>query len=121
MTRTEPLFKTAWHRSRRLNAAKLPLIRAAPKIKLPLRIASRVSYFGIALFIAPKRLTMVDWKKYRESIGYTQAKMSKDANAWYNLAIDYNRAAELLQEYGDRIPGDTRPFAFNAALSLEQI
>lgn len=64
---------------------------------------------------------MVDWKKYRESIGYTQAKMSKDTDAWYNLAIGYNRAAQLLHEFCDRIPRDTRPFAFNAALSLEQI
>jgi len=64
---------------------------------------------------------MVDWKKYRESIGYTQAKMSTDMNAWYNLAIGYNRAAELLHEFCDRIPRDTRPFALNAALSLEQI
>jgi HEPN domain-containing protein len=47
--------------------------------------------------------------------------MSKDTNAWYNLAIGYHRAAELLNEFCDRIPRDTRPFAFNAALSLEQI
>jgi hypothetical protein len=64
---------------------------------------------------------MVDWKKYRESIGYTQAKISKDATAWYSLAVGYNRSAELLHELRDRIPRDTRPFAFNAALSLEQI
>lgn len=64
---------------------------------------------------------MVDWKKYRESIGHTQARMSKDTVAWYNLAIGYNRAAQLLHEFGDRIPRDSRPFAFNAALSLEQL
>jgi hypothetical protein len=63
----------------------------------------------------------MDWKKYRESIGYTQAKMSKDVKAWYSLAVGYNHAAELLHEFADRIPKDTRPFAFNAALSLEQI
>jgi HEPN domain-containing protein len=63
----------------------------------------------------------MDWKRYRESVGYTQAKMSKDARAWYGLAMGYHRAAELLNEFADRIPRDTRPFAFNAALSLEQI
>lgn len=31
------------------------------------------------------------------------------------------RAAQLLHEFGDRIPGDSRPFAFNVALSLEQL
>ena len=64
---------------------------------------------------------MVDWKKYRESIGYTQAKMSKNAKAWYDLACGYYLAAELLDEFSDRIPRDTRQFAFNAALSLELI
>ncbi|MCK1562442.1 hypothetical protein IVB08_00255 [Bradyrhizobium sp. 173] len=63
----------------------------------------------------------MDWKKYRESVGYTQAKMSKDATAWRRLADGYNRAAELLEQQADRMPGDTRPFAFIAALSLEQI
>jgi HEPN domain-containing protein len=64
---------------------------------------------------------MVDWKKYRESIGYTQARMSKDAKAWHYLALGYRAAAELLNEFPDRIPSDTRPFAFNAALSIELI
>ena len=64
---------------------------------------------------------MVDWKKYRESIGYTQAKMSKNAKAWYDLACAYHLAAELLNEFAERIPRNTRPFAFNAALSLELI
>lgn len=64
---------------------------------------------------------MVDWIKYRESIGYTQAKMSKDAKAWHSLALGYHRAAELLNEFADRIPRDTRQFAFNAALSIELI
>jgi HEPN domain-containing protein len=64
---------------------------------------------------------MVDWKKHREGIGYTQAKMSKDAKAWHRLAIGYNLAAAILNEFGERIPGDTRPFAFNAALSVELI
>ncbi len=63
----------------------------------------------------------MDWKKYRESIGYTQAKVSKDAKAWYALAVGYHRAAELLNEFRDRIPSDTRQFAFNAALSIELI
>jgi HEPN domain-containing protein len=64
---------------------------------------------------------VVDWKKYRESIGYTQAKMSKDANAWWSLAKGYHLAAEILNEAGERIPSDTRQFAFNAALSIELI
>jgi HEPN domain-containing protein len=64
---------------------------------------------------------MVDWTKYRESIGYTQAKVSKDAKAWHALALGYHRAAELLNEFPDRIPRDTRPFAFNAAISIELI
>jgi HEPN domain-containing protein len=62
---------------------------------------------------------MVDWKKYRERTGYTQAKVSKDANAWHTLALGYHLAAELLNEFRDRIPSNTRPFAFNAALSIE--
>lgn len=64
---------------------------------------------------------MVDWKKYRESIGYTQAKVSKDAKAWHSLALGNHAAAELLNEFADRIPSDTRQFAFNAALSVELI
>lgn len=52
---------------------------------------------------------MVDWKKYGESIGYTQARMSKETVAWYNLAVGYNRAAQLLHEFSDRIPRDSRP------------
>jgi hypothetical protein len=64
---------------------------------------------------------MVDWKKYRESIGYTQAKVSKDANAWHRLALGYHAAAQILNELSERIPSDTRPFAFNAALSIELI
>jgi HEPN domain-containing protein len=64
---------------------------------------------------------MVDWKKYRESIGYTQAKVSKDAKAWHALAFGYHRAAELLNEFPARVPRDTRQFAFNAAISIELI
>jgi hypothetical protein len=64
---------------------------------------------------------MVDWKKFRESTGYTQAKMSKNAAAWHRLAVGYNLAAGILNELRDRIPSDTRQFAFNAGLSLELI
>jgi HEPN domain-containing protein len=64
---------------------------------------------------------MVDWKKVRESIGYTQALQSKDANKWRSLALGYHAAAEVLEVCRDKIPHDTRPFAFNAALSLELI
>jgi HEPN domain-containing protein len=68
-----------------------------------------------------KRETMVDWKRFRESIGYTQALQSKDANKWHSLALGYHAAAEILEEFRDRIPHDSRPFAFNAALSLELV
>jgi HEPN domain-containing protein len=64
---------------------------------------------------------MIDWKKHRERVGYTQAKMSKDAGAWHRSALGYRAAAQILDEFSERIPSDTRPFAFNAALSLELI
>jgi hypothetical protein len=75
----------------------------------------------LKLFIHWFDAVMVDWKKYRASIGYTQAKVSKNAKAWHALALGYHRAAELLNEFPDRIPQDTRQFAFNAALSIELI
>jgi hypothetical protein len=64
---------------------------------------------------------MVDWKTVRESIGYTQARQSKDAGKWRSLAFGYHAAAKVLDEHKDQIPGDTRPFALNAALSIELI
>jgi HEPN domain-containing protein len=64
---------------------------------------------------------MIDWKRIRESIGYTQELQSKDANKWHLLAAGYHAAAEVLEICRDKIPHDTRPFAFNAALSLELV
>ena len=66
-------------------------------------------------------IAMIDWKRIRESIGYTQAKQSKDASKWHYLAVGYHAAAKILEEHQDKIPADTRPFAFNAALSIELI
>jgi HEPN domain-containing protein len=37
------------------------------------------------------------------------------------FALGYHRAAELLNKFPDRIPRDTRQFAFNAAISIELI
>lgn len=64
---------------------------------------------------------MTDWKKHRERVGYTFSKMSKDVGAWHRSALGYRAAAETLNECHEQIPGDTRPFAFNAALSLELV
>ncbi len=64
---------------------------------------------------------MIDWKRVRESIGFTQALQSKDAKKWHSLALGYHAAAKVLEECRNKIPHDTRPFAFNAALSLELI
>lgn len=64
---------------------------------------------------------MNDRKRIRETIGYTRDGQVANADAWYSGAKGFRAAAEVLNGYGDRIPGDTRPFAFNAALSLELI
>ncbi|CEG10625.1 hypothetical protein BN961_04065 [Afipia felis] len=64
---------------------------------------------------------MTDWKNIRKSVGYTQAIQSKDATQWHSLARGYRAAAEILNEFSDRIPSDSRPFALNAALSIELI
>lgn len=54
-------------------------------------------------------------------MGYTHQKQISNVAAWYSLAKSFQRAAALLNEFADRIPSDSRPFAFNAALSLELI
>jgi hypothetical protein len=64
---------------------------------------------------------MIDRKKFRESIGYTQARQSKDSEAWRSLADGYYAATKVLNEHRESIPNDTRPFALNAGLSLELI
>lgn len=57
----------------------------------------------------------------RERINFTHEKQSTNSAAWYALAQSFNRAAYVLEKYRDEIPMDTRPFAFNAALSLELV
>lgn len=63
----------------------------------------------------------MDKKRAREIIGYTHQKQSKDAASWFKLACSFHIAAAILNEREDDFPADTRPFAFNAALSLELI
>jgi len=53
---------------------------------------------------------MIDWKRVRESIGFTQALQSKDAKKWHSLALGYHAAAKVLEECRNKIPHDTRPF-----------
>jgi hypothetical protein len=64
---------------------------------------------------------MIDMKTIRESVGYSHQKQRKNADAWYSLAVSFHAATEILDEFRDRIPSDSRPFAFNAAISLELI
>jgi HEPN domain-containing protein len=60
-------------------------------------------------------------RRIREIVGLTRQRRIADAVAWYALAKSFHAAAKVLDEFRDRIPSDTRPFAFNAALSLELI
>lgn len=60
-------------------------------------------------------------KRIRQIVGLTRQRRISDAAAWCSLAKSFHAAAKVLNEFGDRIPSDTRPFAFNAALSLELI
>ena len=64
---------------------------------------------------------MKDGEKHRQRMGYTRAAQIADANAWFRLASGFHLASNLLDELAIRIPNDTRPFAFNAALSIELI
>ena len=45
--------------------------------------------------------------------------MKGNPKAWFRLASSFHAAATVLNEFQDRIPSDSRPFALNAALSLE--
>jgi HEPN domain-containing protein len=60
-------------------------------------------------------------KRIRQIVGRTRQKQIADTARWYSLAKSFYEAAKVLDQYRDRIPSDTRPFAFNAALSLELI
>ena len=60
-------------------------------------------------------------KRIRETLGFTHQNQIANVAAWHSLAKSFHCAAQVLNEFGDRIPSDTRPFAFNAAQSLELI
>jgi len=60
-------------------------------------------------------------KRIREIVGLTRQRQIANASGWYSLAKSFHAAAKVLNEFQDQIPSDTRPFAFNAALSLELI
>ena len=64
---------------------------------------------------------MLSSKTTREILGLTRQRQNANAAAWYSLAKSFHAAAKVLNEFRDRIPSDTRPFALNAALSLELI
>ncbi|HKY85305.1 MAG TPA: HEPN domain-containing protein [Pseudorhodoplanes sp.] len=60
-------------------------------------------------------------KRHRELVGYTHASQMADPKTWYRTASSFYAAAKVLNEHAEQIPGDTRPFALNAAISLELI
>ena len=60
-------------------------------------------------------------KRIREVMGHTREKQIVNVKAWYSLARSFHCAAEILDEFKDRIPSDSRPFAFNSAMSLELV
>src|SRR4051812_11338844 len=60
-------------------------------------------------------------KVIREKLGHTHQKQMANAAAWHSLARSFHRAAKILNEFADSIPSDSRPFAFNAGLSLELV
>jgi hypothetical protein len=61
---------------------------------------------------------VVDRKEVRKITKYTRAGQSEEPSAWFNLANSFHLAAQLLDGQIDR---DSRPFALNAAYSLELI
>jgi hypothetical protein len=64
---------------------------------------------------------MIARKTIRESVGLTHEALKSDPEACFSLASSFYKATELLNEFPARIPSDSRPFVFNAALSLELI
>ena len=60
-------------------------------------------------------------KRIREIVGLTRQRQITNVSGWYSLAKSFHAAAKVLNEFQDQIPSDSRPFAFNAALSLELI
>jgi hypothetical protein len=64
---------------------------------------------------------MIDRKTIRQQIGYTQAAQTANVASWHRSALSFHRAAKVLYQNSNQIPQDTRPFSFNAALSLELV
>src|SRR5712691_2511756 len=64
---------------------------------------------------------MIDRKKIRETIGYTRERQVANSATWYSLANAFHAAAKVLHDFRDRIPNDSRPFALNAAYSIELV
>lgn len=64
---------------------------------------------------------MIERKRVREIVGLTYDKLKSDPKVWFRLASSFNLAAKLLDEFQERVPSDSRPFVFNAALSLELV
>lgn len=64
---------------------------------------------------------MINRKRIREIIGYTQARQIANPDAWHALAKSFHLATKVLHECQERMPSDSRPFALNAALSIELI
>jgi HEPN domain-containing protein len=58
-------------------------------------------------------------KRIRRFVSYSHKAQTSNVDAWISLANSFRAAAEILDEEHDRIPSDSRPFVFNAALSLE--
>jgi len=65
------------------------------------------------------RYVMMEKKTAREIAGLTHTAMKGDPQAWFRLASSFHAAATVLNDFQERIPSDSRPFVFNAALSLE--
>jgi hypothetical protein len=64
---------------------------------------------------------MIDRKQVRETVGLTHEVLKLNPDAWFRVASSFHAAVVVLEEFSDRIPSDSRPFALNAALSLELI
>lgn len=60
----------------------------------------------------------LDGKEVRRIVKYTRAGQNEDPSNWLGLARSFHLAAQLLD---GQIDGDSRPFALNAAYSLELI
>lgn len=61
----------------------------------------------------------MDRKEIREISGYTSANQQSRAESWYDSAASFHEAANVLRQHKDSIPGGTRLFLANAALSIE--